>query len=466
MDARRGIPAVERLLASAAFADLAANAPRSLIVDTLQHVQHAVRSAMSSGTAAPHELPSDIGAEEWYAARVHERIAALRSSSLQRVINATGVVLHTNLGRAPLADAAVEAMREAAMGYTTLEYDVARGRRGSRYDHCARLLRTLTGAADALVVNNNAAALVLALNTFARGRDVPVSRGELVEIGGSFRVPDIMKRSGARLIEVGATNRTHPPDYQEAITKKTGALLKVHRSNFRVEGYTAEVSVAQLSTIALEAAVPLVYDLGSGLLYPDAIKGFEDEPSVRTSLADGATIVALSGDKLLGGPQAGILVGDAAAIAAMRRNPLCRALRPDKLTLAALQATLLLHLDPARARQEIPVLRMLSLTQREIATRAERVLAILSAAGVTATLEDGQSEVGGGSAPGFPLPTTLLRVERAGRSAASIERRLRDGAPPIVARVEADGVLIDLRTVQESEEQQLCDGVIAAAGAQ
>lgn len=463
MDARRSIPSIERLLSSDAFRDLLtdrdAGAPRSLLTERLQHIQNEVRDDPSIQPA------TDVQA--WYAQRVRAALHELRSSTLKPVINATGVVLHTNLGRAPLADAAIRAIQNVAGGYVTLEYDAARGKRGSRYDHCARLLRQLTGAEDALVVNNNAAALVLALNTFSRGKSAIVSRGELVEIGGSFRVPDIMARSGARMHEVGSTNRTHLDDYESAIDARAGVLLKVHQSNFRVEGYTADVAYEKLATLARERSLPLIHDLGSGLLdHADAF-GLPHEPTARDAIAAGSTIVTLSGDKLLGGPQAGILLGSREHIAALRKNPMCRALRVDKLTLAALEATLILHLDPARARREVPALRMLTLTAEEIGQRTYALAqAIGGAAGVTGGAKvstiDGFSAVGGGAAPGWRIPTALLRIEPARSSAAGLERLLRLGATPVVARIEEGAVLIDLRTVPPADDEALRVLVIAA----
>jgi L-seryl-tRNA(Ser) seleniumtransferase len=298
-------------------------------------------------------------------------------------VNATGVVLHTNLGRAPLAAAAVEAMVAAAQDYTNLEYDLERGERGSRYVHCASLLAELTGADAALVVNNAAAALVLALNTLARGRGVLVSRGELVEIGGGFRIPEMLERSGARLVEVGATNRTRMGDYERAFDEEdVGTILKVHRSNFRITGFTEEATLAQLAELARARNVPLVHDLGSGLMLEAATLGLADEPLPHDSLAAGSDLVTFSGDKLLGGPQAGLVVGSADLVAQMRANPLCRALRVDKVTLAGLEATLRLYRDPEQAREEIPVLRMLAEEPAAVQTRAAAAAAALAALGV------------------------------------------------------------------------------------
>jgi len=477
MDPRRAIPSVDRLLASPSFAPLLERAPRRRVVELLQAVQRELRT--SAGKEEENEaVPAD---EAEYARRVSERLARLEESSLVRVINATGVVLHTNLGRAPLADAALDAIARVAGGYAALEYDLEAGRRGSRYDHCAGLLRELTGAEDALVVNNNAAALVLALGTLAGGRDALVSRGELVEIGDSFRIADIVQRSGARLVEVGSTNRTHLTDYAAALNGEgpgaepletaadahergpasTGAILKVNRSNFLVSGFTAEATLAQLATLA-RGRVPIVADLGSGLIVEPALLGLPAvEPTVREALRDGADVVTMSGDKLLGGPQAGIIVGRAGLIKAMRRNPLCRALRVDKLTLAALEATLRLYLQPERALEEIPTLRMLRLNARTIGARARNLAQRLAAVGVPATVEEGDSAVGGGAYPQASLPTALVALGGS-RSAAELERRLRQGPSAVLARIADGRVLLDLRTVAVREEPQLLDAVAAA----
>ncbi len=391
----------------------------------------------------------------WYAERVRTRLEASGRPSLRPVINATGVVLHTNLGRAPLARAAREAVQRAAAGYSNLEYDLEAGERGSRYDHCAGLLVELTGAEAALVVNNNAAALVLALNTLAEARGAVVSRGELVEIGGSFRVPEIMARSGARMVEVGATNRTHRADYEAAITPETGAILKVHRSNFRIQGFTAEVPLAELAELGRACGVPVVNDLGSGLLLDLARVGLPEEPTAGDALRTGADVVTMSGDKLLGGPQAGIVLGRGEWIARMRRNPLCRAFRVDKLTLAALEATLALYRDPDAALREIPVLRMLSLGAEALETRARTWVERLEAAGVAAETMSGASAVGGGAHPGAELPTTLVLVASARRSARAVEAALRAGEPAVVARIVDGRVALDPRTVAQEEEAAL-----------
>jgi L-seryl-tRNA(Ser) seleniumtransferase len=460
-DARRGIPAVERLLALPEFGAVLARAPRPRVVKLLREVQAEVRAALGAGGAPP----DGIGGAAWYAARVAERLAAAEAPSLRRVINATGVVLHTNLGRAPLAPAAVAAAAGAAAGYVNLEYDVFEGRRGSRHDHAVAALRELTGAEAALVVNNNAGAVLLALAALAGGREAVVSRGELVEIGGSFRIPDVMARSGARMVEVGTTNRTHADDYEHAIGPETALLVKVHRSNFRVTGFTAEVGIGELAELGRRRGLPVLHDLGSGLLADAGIPALVEEPTATATLAAGAEVVTLSGDKLLGGPQAGIVLGSAAAVDRLRRHPLCRALRVDKLTLAALEATLALHLDPARARREVPVLRMLAATPPELARAARALGAALAARGVEWDAADDASAVGGGACPGVALPTTLV-VPRTGLAAAELERRLRRGPTPVVGRIVDGRLALDPRTVQADEVEPLADAVAAAVAAE
>ena len=420
-DSRRQLPSVDSLLAGAGVRSLLATHPRTLIVKA---ARAAVDAARDNGGTAP--------AEGWDAA-VRAAVTRLAEASLAPVINATGVVLHTNLGRAPLAPAAIAALTRVAQGYSSLEYDLGRGARGSRHAHCRDLLVELTGAADALVVNNAAAAVLLALSALARGGDAIVSRGELVEIGGSFRIPDIMARSGARVVEVGTTNRTHPQDYERALTPDSKILLKVHRSNFQVTGFTADVAVVELAELAHSRGLACVYDLGSGLMVNLSDWGLSGEPTVPEAVAAGADLVAFSGDKLLGGPQAGILVGSAAAIAACRADPLARTVRADKLTLAALEATLAIYRDKDRAIHEIPVLNMLTENEESIRARAERL---------GGQLIEGDSEVGGGSFPG-----TKLRTWLAGFPDEQLAERLRAYDPPIIARVAGSRVLLDARTI-------------------
>jgi L-seryl-tRNA(Ser) seleniumtransferase len=358
-------------------------------------------------------------------------------------------VLHTNLGRAPLADVAVQAMIAVAGGYSNLEFDLPSGSRGSRSDHCRALLRTITAAEDGLVVNNAAGALVLALNALAGGRDVLISRGELIEIGGSFRIPDIVAKGGVRLHEVGTTNRTHLDDYRRGLGDGAAAILTVHRSNFEQRGFVASPEPAELAALAADAGVPYIYDVGSGLLVDLSPWGLRDEPRVADAVAAGAGLVLFSGDKLLGGPQAGCVVGQRDLIARCRTNPLARAVRADKLTLAALAATLALYQDKDAAIKGIPVLGMLTLDANELARRAE-YLASLCPSAVRARTTPGQSAVGGGSFPGAVLPTTLVAIEAGPLGADGLALRLRLGEPAVVARVASDRVLLDPRTLPEN----------------
>jgi L-seryl-tRNA(Ser) seleniumtransferase len=448
-DARRTLPSVNALLESAGVRALLADAPRPLVVDAVRDVVARVREA---GAPVPN------GPDAWTHA-VAERLATARRASLRPVLNATGVVLHTNLGRAPLARAAIEAVARVAAGYTNLEYDLAAGERGSRYAHCAALLTELTGAEDALVVNNCAAALVLALDTVASGREAILSRGELVEIGGGFRVHEIMEKSGARLREIGSTNRTHVADYAAAVGPDTGALLKVHRSNFQVVGFTAEASVRELAPLARVHDLPILHDLGSGLLIPLDDVGLSGEPTAAEALAAGANVVMMSGDKLLGGPQAGLIVGDARYLAAMRANPLARSYRVDKMTLAALEATLALYREPAVARREIPTLALLCAPVSEVRARAERCAAALRDGGVACALEDDTATVGAGAFPTAALPSVALAlVGDAERWAAA----LRAGEPAVVGRVREGRLLLDLRTVPDVDVPALAAAVVAA----
>jgi L-seryl-tRNA(Ser) seleniumtransferase len=377
------------------------------------------------------------------------------------VINATGVVLHTNLGRAPLARAAIDAMVAVSSGYSNLEYDLDAGARGSRYDHCAALLRELTGAEDALVVNNGAAALVLALDTLADGREAIISRGELVEIGGSFRVHEIAARSRATLREVGATNRTHVADYARAMSASTGALLKVHRSNFALAGYVADVRVRELVPLASEHGLPIIHDLGSGLLIPLDDIGLRGEPTVREALDAGASVVTMSGDKLLGGPQAGLVLGASKFVAAMRRNPLARAFRVDRATLAALEATLSLYRDPEVARREVPTLAMLAAPVGALRARGERVLRALLEQRVDAALVDSTAAVGAGAFPTAELPSVAIALDG---DAERWSARLRAGDPAVVGRVHDGRLLLDLRTVAVDVIDTLVEAVKHAHG--
>lgn len=431
-DARRHLPSVDRLLRDPEVAALLTEAPRNTVVEAVRDTLAAVREGRSG--------PPDSWAEA-----IRERLQAAGLRSLRPVLNATGVVLHTNLGRAPLCQAAVDAIVAVASGYASLEYDLATGARGHRADHCRQLLASLSGAGDGLAVNNAAGALVLALNAVAAGRRVLISRGELIEIGGSFRIPDIMARSGALLAEVGTTNRTHLKDYEQA-AEGAAAILTVHRSNFEQTGFVTSPEPADLAALAHRLGVPYLYDVGSGLLADLSPWGLTSEPGVAKAVAVGADLVLFSADKLLGGPQAGCLVGSAAAIARVRENPLARALRADKLTLAALEATLSLYRDPAVAVSEIPVLAMLTRSAEQLHRQAAQLAAICPAE-LSARLIEGESAVGGGSFPGAVLPTTLVSLDPGPLGANGLATRLRLGDPPLVARVEGGRLLLDPRTL-------------------
>ncbi|MBI2409157.1 MAG: L-seryl-tRNA(Sec) selenium transferase [Gemmatimonadetes bacterium] len=451
-DSRRALPAVHVLLELEGVRALAERVPRAVIAS-------AVRAVVAEARDDVSRAPSTDGA--WTEA-IAARVDAGERPTLQPVVNATGVVLHTNLGRAPLAAAALTAIGEVARGFSSLEYDLATGSRGSRHTHCAGLLRELTGADDALVVNNCAAALVLTLNTVANGRDALVSRGELVEIGGSFRVPDIMARSGARLVEVGTTNRTYADDYRRACTSQTGAIVSVHRSNFAVEGFVAAVAPRDLAELAGAAGVPLLYDFGSGLMLDLSPWGLRGEPTARDAVASGASLVVMSGDKLLGGPQAGIILGRADLIAALRSNPLARALRVDKLTLAALHATLALYRDPARAVAEIPALAMLTTPVDALRARATAMVARLAARGVSARVNDTESTVGGGAFPTARIPSCAVVLDGSG-DPITLERALRNGALPVIGRISDGALWMDLRGVESTDDDRLTQAILEAA---
>jgi len=457
-DSRRRIPSVDSLLQSNEIEALLSERSRALVVRALRRTLDRMREELAAGVRAGAPDAAEIAGETL------RELQAMDRPSLRRVINATGIPLHTNLGRAPLPLAAREALAEVTLGYSNLEYDLGRGARGSRHDHCAALLKELTGAGGALIVNNNAAAVVLALNELADGREVIVSRGELVEIGGSFRVPEIIAKSGARIVEVGATNRTHAGDYEGAISPETGVLLKVHRSNFQQSGFVSEVGIDELAGIAHRHDLPLVHDLGSGLLPDAGSLGLPWEPSVHGSLAAGVDLVTFSGDKLLGGPQAGVILARAELIDRLRRNPLLRALRVGKLTLAALEATLRLWRDAETARSEIPAMAMIGAEGKALRRRAERIAAELQARVPQAEIKlaKGVAEVGGGSYPGVELETWVLRITVQGRSEQELEAACRSGEPPVIGRVKDGALCLDPRTVPPEEEEVFVERVSEA----
>jgi len=455
----RIIPSIEQLRQRPAVRALEARVGHGVLVEALRVETQVLRELVAGGSA---DAPTDEeGVASAIEARLEARVGTIVEPSLARVINATGVIIHTNLGRAPLPAAATARVAELAGGYCNLEYDLAAGARGARDTHAERLLCRLTGAESAVVVNNNAAATLLILAALARGREVIVSRGELVEIGGGFRVPDVMAQSGAILREVGTTNRTRAADYGAAIGDRTALILRVHPSNFRIEGFTERPALEELVALGRRFGIPVADDLGSGYLGEAAgLPRVADEPDVRQSLGAGADVVCFSGDKLLGGPQAGIIVGRRDVLATIRRHPLMRALRVDKLTYAAIEATLQLHVT-GRAAQEIPVARMLAMSRDEIAARASALAERLRGAGYDAELRDGFSTIGGGSAPGSRLPTVLVAVASKSDSADALAARWRAADPPVIARIENERVVLDLRTVLAGEERVL-DKVLTA----
>jgi L-seryl-tRNA(Ser) seleniumtransferase len=434
----RDLPSVDELLRDSRLA----GAPHGLALEAARVALDGARAEIREGRD-----PGDV------AARAVDELAAARGFRLRRVLNGTGVIVHTNLGRAPLAASALARVAEAGGGYSNLEYDLSTGRRGSRLDHVSTALRRLTGAEAALVVNNNAAAVLLALAALAEGREVLVSRGELIEIGDGFRIPDVLARSGARLVEVGTTNRTRVADYERAIGPETALLLRVHQSNFRVVGFTEQPSLAELASLARSRGLPLVDDLGSGVLETasNTVLLAGGEPSARAGLADGADLVCFSGDKLLGGPQAGIVAGSAELVERLRRHPLQRALRADKLTLAALEGTLALYLDPARAAREIPVLRMLEEPAEAVCARAERLAELTGGA-----VEETVARVGGGALPLAELPSFAIAVED------DLAAALREGEPPVVGIVRDGRLLLDCRTLTDAEVDAAASAIAAA----
>ena len=449
----RVIPSIDLLRRRAGVQHLETQFGQHATAEALRAAAAALRQTLSSAEPAPSTTDAAAEAIERAAGA---RLTRQSRGSLRPVINATGVIVHTNLGRAPLADRALDRLLAIGRGYTNLEFDLSRGERGSRSVHAEALLTALTGAEAALVVNNNAAATLLILAGLASGGEVLISRGELVEIGGGFRVPDVMRQSGADLREVGTTNRTRASDYTASRSSRTALILRVHPSNFRVEGFTERPSLQDLVEAGRAIGVPVAEDLGSGCLHG----GFADEPSVDASLAAGVDVVCFSGDKLLGGPQAGIIAGRAALVGRLRAHPLMRALRVDKLTYAALEATLAEYVA-GRARETVPVQRMLHLSAGAIEARARAVGDRLAGAGWRVTLVNGSSAVGGGSAPGVMLPTVLLAVEREGRSPEAIQTALRSLDPPVIARIDAGRVVLDLRTVLE-EQDRVLGGILPA----
>ena len=442
----RQIPGVDAVLQMEAVREALSRHPRSIVLEAIREELGEVRQRIlhSPGphlAVNHHELARS-------AARRADRLAAF---TLLPVVNATGIVIHTNLGRSLLAEEAVSRLQRICSGYNNLEYDLQKGERGSRYVHAESILRELTGSEAALVVNNNAGAVFLALNTLAAGREVVVSRGQLVEIGGSFRIPDVMSSSGAILKEVGTTNRTHLKDYVSAITERTAMLMKVHTSNYRVVGFTSEVSLEELATLGQAHGLPVVEDLGSGCLIDLRPFGLRGETTVRRAVQAGADLVTFSGDKLLGGPQAGIMVGRKELIEKCRKNPITRALRVDKMTLAVLETTLRLYRDERQALEKIPTLRMVAVSPEELNRRAGQLASAIQETDPQNVLHievrPGFSQVGGGSLPAQDLPTFVVAVRCGALSANRIEKFLRRNDPPIIGRIESDHFIMDVRTL-------------------
>lgn len=440
----RDLPSVDRLLRDRRLADL----PRALAVDAAREVLESARRDLRDGDWA-HALDDLPGL-------IAERVATMAAPRLRSVFNASGVVIHTNLGRAPLSLAAIAAAQQAADGYTNLEYDLASGERGSRHSLVTDALTYLTGAEDALVTNNNAAAVLLILSGLAQGRQAIISRGQLVEIGGGFRIPDVMRQSGVDLVEVGTTNRTYAADYASAASDRTALVLRVHSSNFLQIGFTHQPTLTELVEVGARAGVPVVEDLGSGTLLDTRPYGLAEEPTVQASVAAGVALVAFSGDKLLGGPQAGIIVGQRDLIGQLRRHPLMRAIRPDKLTLAALGATLA-HYLKGEAETTVPVWRMIAASDASLRARAERLAVRLGG-----TVAETRSAVGGGSLPGQTQPSWAVALTHP--SPDTLAAVLRAASPPVVARIEDDRLLLDLRAILPEQDDGLATSVAAALG--
>jgi len=452
---------VDEILLNPQITDLLGTYPRTVVVGAVRNGLKRLRQQLLD----KKEL-TDLGEEFFSFEHLYplfrKEIDLQVEPRLRRLINATGVVIHTNLGRSPLHPSALQHMIDIAKNYSNLEYDLDRGERGNRYTHVEGILCRLSGAESALVVNNNAGAVLLVLNTIAEGREVIISRGELVEIGGAFRIPDVMRRSGALLREVGTTNRTYLSDYQKAISSQTALLLKVHTSNFRVMGFTSDVSLQELVQLGRQHDLPVMNDLGSGCFVDLSQYGLEKEPPVQEAIKTDVDVVTFSGDKLLGGPQAGIILGKKNWLDLIKSNPLTRALRIDKLTLAALESTLLLYLDEKRVMEEIPTLRMLSLDTVQLKRRGKRLLRRLSGRVVQETqltLREDVSQVGGGALPLQELPTMVLAVKPLNVSVNKLEEDLRKGEPPIISRISKDELILDMRTVLDEEILLLAAGI-------
>lgn len=457
----RGIPKIDELLLDEQLVFFMETTPRSVVVDAAREIIDRIRKEILAGTL--EEIPE----KEELVSEICETITGKKKHNLRTLINATGVILHTNLGRANLCRMAVESVLSVADSYSNLEYDVKKGVRGSRHDHVEKIITKITGAEAAMVVNNNAAATMLCLSAMAEGKEVITSRGELVEIGGSFRIPDIMEQSGAHLKEVGTTNKTKPSDYRNAYDpEKTGAFMKVHTSNYRIVGFTQEVTLKEMVALGKEYNLPVIYDMGSGLM-ADLTRYGVDEPTVIDALNDGADVVLFSGDKLLGGPQGGILIGKKEYIDKMKRHPLARAFRVDKMTLAAMEATFFEYLDMDTAKKTIPVLQMITVSQEELAVRAYALIAAVRKVTDAYHLDvvSCKDQIGGGSAPTVRLNGSAVSVSSDTIPAEKLERLMRKAETPVIVRVAHDELILSVRTIRDSELDTVAAALAFAAQA-
>jgi len=456
----RFIPSVNEILNKSSVQGLLSKFPRTVVLKSIRKTLENIRKEIQEGVYLP--ASSKEANEDTIVGRITDQVTEDSQPSLRKVINATGIIVHTNLGRAPLSSKVLKNLCDIAEGYCDLEYDLKKGERGSRYQHVEKILTELTGAESAVVVNNNAAAVLVALGTLANSREVIISRGELIEIGGAFRLPDVMKQSGCILKEVGTTNRTRISDYQEAISPETALLFTAHTSNYRILGFTEEVSLDELVALGRQNEMPVMKDLGSGNFVDLSPFGLKDEPTVPVTIAKGPDVVTFSGDKLLGGPQAGVILGKKKYLDLIKKNPLLRALRVDKFTVAALEATLQEYLDETTAISDIPVLRMLSEPYDEIKKKAAGLLRRLTKISPDAyqiSLEDGFSQAGGGALPLQQIPTRLITLIPGFCSVAELDKRLRRFQPPIITRIKQDKIIIDVRTVFTSELPMIAEAL-------
>ncbi len=454
----RQIPKVDQILTNNDWRRVIETYPEDVAKDALRQYLDELRSGIKDGRVLSIPAASVIIEE------TRKRVVLLSTPGLRRVINGTGIIIHTNLGRSLLAKPAIDAIVQAASHYSNLEYDLKKGGRGDRHEHCVTILKKLMGAENALVVNNNAGAVFLILNTLAQGKEVIISRGELIEIGGSFRIPDVMKKSCVILKEVGTTNRTYIADYERAISENTGLIMKAHTSNYRIRGFTHEATIEELTALGKKYNVPTFYDAGSGLLHATGAARILDEPLIFREVAKGLDIVSFSGDKLLGGPQAGIIVGVKTYIDAMKGNPMTRALRPDKFTLAGLESTLLLYLDMENAEEEIPTLRMIHEDQNILKRRSQRLAGQLRkrCGNINVSAIEVYSEVGGGSFPDIIIPSYGISFKPRAISVEDLEEHLRNLDVPIIGRIEKETLILDMRTILKEEEPLVLAGLETA----